>query len=383
MRDCFSATVIGAGVVGLAVAERLSREYRDVLLLERHESCGRETSSRNSEVIHAGIYYPAGFVKAALCREGNRLLYEACTEWRVPHRRVGKMIVAGGDEDGEELHRLRDQAERNGVMNLRFLTPREIRRLEPAVRAREALFSPSTGIVDSHRFMQALLSRLQTTGATAAFRSDVTAVRPDGDGFDVEINGGEYRFRTKVLVNSAGLASDRLAAMAGIDVDAADYRLKYCKGSYFSASAAPRLKHLVYPAPDRGKEGLGIHATVDLAGRVRFGPDVQYVERIDYDVDEGLRSRFHEAIRRYLPGLPAEVLQPDMCGIRPKLQGPGEPYRDFIIREESDRGFPGLVNLVGIESPGLTASLAIGHRVASLAEPFLEGFQNTRKRGLV
>lgn len=376
MRDCFSAAVIGAGVVGLAVAERLSREYRDVLLLERHESCGRETSSRNSEVIHAGIYYPAGFVKAALCLEGNRMLYEACTQWRVPHRRVGKMIVAGGEEDGQELHRLRTQAERNGVRDLRFLTPREIRRLEPAVRVREALFSPSTGIVDSHQLMQALLSRLQAAGATMAFRSDVTAIRPDGDGFDVEINGGEYRLQTKVLVNSAGLASDRLAAMAGIDVDAADYRLKFCKGSYFSASSAPRLKHLVYPAPDREKEGLGIHATVDLAGRVRFGPDVEYVDRIDYAVDERRRGRFHEAVRLYLPGIPAEALQPDMCGIRPKLQGPGEAYRDFIIREESERGLPGLISLVGIESPGLTASLAIGRRVAALAEPFLDGYRS-------
>lgn len=376
MRDCFSAAVIGAGVVGLAVAERLSREYRDVLLLERHESCGRETSSRNSEVIHAGIYYPAGFVKAALCLEGNRMLYEACAEWRVPHRRVGKMIVAGGEEDGQELHRLRTQAERNGVRDLRFLTPREIRRLEPAVRVREALFSPSTGIVDSHQLMQALLSRLQAAGATAAFRSDVTAIRPDGDGFDVEVNGGEYRLQTKVLVNSAGLASDRLAAMAGIDVDAADYRLKFCKGSYFSASSAPRLKHLVYPAPDREKEGLGIHATVDLAGRVRFGPDVEYVDRIDYAVDERRRGRFHEAVRRYLPGIPAEALQPDMCGIRPKLQGPGEAYRDFIIREESERGLPGLINLVGIESPGLTASLAIGRRVAALAEPLLDRYRS-------
>lgn len=376
MRDCFSATVIGAGVVGLAVAERLSREYRDVLLLERHESCGRETSSRNSEVIHAGIYYPTGFLKAVLCREGSRMLYEACTQWRVPHRRVGKMIVAGGEEDGQELHRLRTQAERNGVRDLRFLTPREIRRLEPAVRVREALFSPSTGIVDSHQLMQALLSRLQAAGATMAFRSDVTAIRPDGDGFDVEINGGEYRLQTKVLVNSAGLASDQLAAMAGIDVDAADYRLKFCKGSYFSASSAPRLKHLVYPAPDREKEGLGIHATVDLAGRVRFGPDVEYVDRIDYAVDERRRGRFHEAVRLYLPGIPAEALQPDMCGIRPKLQGPGEAYRDFIIREESERGLPGLISLVGIESPGLTASLAIGRRVSALAEPLLDGYRS-------
>jgi L-2-hydroxyglutarate oxidase LhgO len=375
LKDCFSATVIGAGVVGLAVGERLALDYRDVLLLERHESCGRETSSRNSEVIHAGIYYPTGFVKAALCLEGKRLLYEACAEWGVPHRRVGKMIVAGGDEDGQELHRLCTQAERNGVMDLHFLTPRKIRRLEPDVKAREALFSPSTGIVDSHRFMQALLSRLQTAGATVAFRSNVTAVRPDEDGFDVEINDGEYRFRTKALVNSAGLASDRLASMAGIDVDAAGYRLKYCKGSYFSASSAPHLKHLVYPAPDRGKEGLGIHATVDLAGRVRFGPDVEYVDRIDYTVDERRRDHFHEAVRRYLPGIPVEDLQPDMCGIRPKLQGPGEAYRDFVIREESDRGLPGLVNLVGIESPGLTASLAIGRRVAALVEPFLDAFR--------
>jgi L-2-hydroxyglutarate oxidase LhgO len=371
LRDRFSATVIGAGVVGLAVAERLSRTHRDVLVLERHETCGRETSSRNSEVVHAGIYYPPGFIKADLCREGNRLLYEACARWGVPHRRVGKLIVAGGEEDGQELHRIRAQAERNGVRDLRFLTPREIRRLEPHVRAREALYSPSTGIVDSHRFMQALLHSLQDAGAMAAFRSEVTAARPEDGGWGVEINGGEYRFRTRVLVNSAGLRSDRVAALCGIDVEAADYRIKYCKGSYFSASPAPSLRHLVYPAPEKGKEGLGIHATVDLAGRIRFGPDVEYVDRIDYAVDESRRGRFHEAVRRYLPGIEAEALQPDLCGIRPKLQGPDEAYRDFVIREESDRGLPGLVNLVGIESPGLTASLAIGRRVAALAEPFL------------
>lgn len=376
MTDSFSVTVIGAGVVGLAVAERLAREYRDVLVIERHEGFGRETSSRNSEVVHAGIYYPTGFVKAALCVEGSRLLYEACERWGVPHRRVGKMIVAGGEEDGQELQRIRAQAERNGVRDLRFLTPREIRRLEPDVRAREALYSPSTGIVDSHGLMQALLQRLREAGATAAFRSEATSFRPERDGWDVEINGGEYRFRTRVLVNSAGLAADRVAALCGIDVDAADYRLKFCKGSYFSASPAPALKHLVYPAPDREKEGLGIHATVDLAGRVRFGPDVEYVDRIDYGVDEGRRGRFHEAVRRYLPGMSADALHPDLCGIRPKLQGPGEPYRDFVIREESDRGLPGLINLVGIESPGLTASLAIGRSVAALAEPFLDGYRS-------
>jgi L-2-hydroxyglutarate oxidase LhgO len=354
--------------VGLAVAEELSRHFSGILLLEKKESHGQETSSRNSEVIHAGIYYPDGSLKASLCVEGRKLLYEACEKRDIPHKRIGKLIVATHSDEEEALQVLQGKAERNGVDDLLFLSGRVVHSLEPEVFASAALLSPSTGIIDSHSLMRALLLGATENGVTVAFRSCVTAAQFDGNRYDLEINGGEYRVASRVVVNSAGLQSDRVAAMAGIDLDREQYRLKPCKGSYFSVSPSPGLRHLVYPVPAPQHEGLGVHATIDLGGRVRFGPDVEYVDVIDYRVDEGKRDAFYESILKYLPGLRRESLSPDMCGIRPKLQGPGEDIRDFVIREESRLGLPRWVNLVGIESPGLTACLAIAKHVTAIVQ---------------
>jgi L-2-hydroxyglutarate oxidase LhgO len=371
-RHAFDITVIGAGVVGLAVAEELSRRYRNILLLERNDSHGQETSSRNSEVIHAGIYYPEGSLKAALCVEGRRILYEACGKRGIPHRRTGKLIVATNAAEEEALQALLGEAHANGVDDMLMLSGRVVRSLEPEVVATAGLLSPSTGIIDSHGLMRALLVAATGNGVTTAFRSRVTAAHYDGVRYELEINGGESLVASRTVVNSAGLQSDRVAALPGIDVDLEGYRLKLCKGSYFFASPAPRIRHLVYPVPTPRHEGLGVHATLDLGGRVRFGPDVEYVDAVDYRVDEARRDAFHESIVTYLPGLAKESLHPDLCGIRPKLQGPGEEVRDFVISEESRLGLPGWINLVGIESPGLTACLAIARKVADLVQPLME-----------
>jgi L-2-hydroxyglutarate oxidase LhgO len=367
----FDIAIIGAGVVGLAVAEELSKRFRDVLLLEKNESHGQETSSRNSEVIHAGIYYPEGSLKAALCIEGRKLLYEACEKRGIRYHRLGKLIVATNAEEEEALHGLQGKAHANGVDDVLMLSGRVVHSLEPEVMASAALLSPSTGIIDSHGLMRALFIGATGNGVTAVFRSCVTAAHYDGRLHELEINDGESRVASRVVINSAGLQSDRVAAMPGIDVDLEGYRLKLCKGSYFSASPPPRIRHLVYPVPTPKHEGLGVHATLDLGGRVRFGPDVEYVDTIDYRVDEGKRDAFHESIITYLPFLAKESLQPDMCGIRPKLQGPGEEIRDFVIAEESRLGIPGWINLVGIESPGLTACMAIARSVADLVKHVL------------
>lgn len=369
--DAFQITIIGAGLIGLAIAEELSRTFQDVLVLEKNTDFGQETSSRNSEVIHAGLHYPPQYLKTSLCIQGNRLLYETCRQRGIPHKRLGKLIVAVNPEEYQELEKIWERARENGVTDLSRLDQKQVRRLEPAVKAEAALFSPSTGIIDTHSLMRSFLINAEERGAVMAFRSCVTAIHLADRCYEVEINGGEYRFTTKLLVNCAGLYADKIAALAGMDIDKLSYRLKYCKGNYFTLSPAPQLRHLVYPVPVKNNEALGIHATLDLHNRVRFGPDSMYIRELEYSVNETNKDNFYQAIKKYLPGIALAQLQPDMCGIRPKLQGPGEPHRDFIIREEQDNGFPGLINLIGIESPGLTASMAIGRYVAALAEKFL------------
>jgi L-2-hydroxyglutarate oxidase LhgO len=369
--DSLNITVIGAGVVGLSIAEELSAKYKRVLLIEKNDGFGQETSSRNSEVIHAGIYYPHGFLKASLCTEGNRLLYDLCRERNIPHKRLGKLIVAANDEECERLENIKKHAEGNGVSDLTLLGKKQALTLEPEVSAKAAIYSPSTGIIDSHSLMRSFCIRAESSGAVIALRSKVTAIHAKDGIYELETNGGEYRFHTRVIINSAGLYSDSIAAMAGIDIERYGYRLKYCKGNYFSASPAPKLNHLVYPLPPENTESLGIHATLDLGNRVKFGPDSQYTDEIEYSIDEGRRESFYQSIIKYLPGLKPEYLHPDTCGIRPKLQGPGEAYRDFIIKDERDIGYPGLINLIGIESPGLTSCVAIARYVKALVAPYL------------
>jgi len=365
MSQAFQVIIIGAGVVGLAVAYELAGEYDNVLLLEKNDRFGQETSSRNSEVIHAGIYYPSGLKKALYCREGNARLYEFCRKHGVAHQKTGKLIVAAQRTETEELTALKMQAEANDVGDLQFLAQKQIKQMEPDVQASDALFSPSTGIIDSHGLMRCLLAEAERGGAMVVYRSEVTGIEYDGHSYNLTVND-DYRVKTRILINSAGLHSDKIAAMAGIDIDERGYRLKFCRGSYFSASPSPRLRHLVYPVPAKNRVGLGVHATLDLAGRVRFGPDTEYTDALDYSIDPAKKASFYSAIRTYLPGLHMDSLHPDMSGIRPKLQGPDEPYRDFVVEEETEAGYPGFVNLIGIESPGLTSCLSIADHVASL-----------------
>jgi L-2-hydroxyglutarate oxidase LhgO len=364
----FGVVVIGGGAVGLAIAARLSGRT-DVVLLERHASWGQETSSRNSEVIHAGLYYPEGSLKAKLCVRGNALLYERCARRRITHRPLTKIVTATEAQELPALEKLLGRGRANGV-DLRMLTAEEVHDLEPNVRSVGAIFSPSTGVVNAHDLMDDYARQAEMGGAILRARCEVVAISYEGSDYHVTVRSGplEETVSTERLVNAAGLSSDTVAAMAGIDVDAAGYRLHYCKGSYFAL--APRkwglLSRLVYPVP--GNESLGVHAVLDVSGRVRFGPDVEYLatRQIDYAVDESLRAAFGAAARRYLPAVEDEDLTPDISGVRAKLQAKGEPVRDFVIQEESARGRPGLVNLIGIDSPGLTSSPAIAEYVESL-----------------
>jgi len=361
--------IVGAGAVGLATAAALAAAGRSVAVLERGAGIARETTSRNSQVLHAGLYYPPGSWKARLCREGRERLYERCQRLRIPHRRIGKLVVAVEEAERAGLERLRALGTENGAPGLAVVDGAEVRRLEPAVRAVAALVSPDTGIVDAHSLCLSWLAEAEEHGAWLALRHEVVSIERTGDGFRVEAvdpGGGRARLECAALVNAAGLDSDRVAALAGIDVDARGWRLRPCKGDYFAlAPGAPlRVGRLVYPLP--AGAGLGIHVTLDLGGRIRFGPDAEYVERARYDVDPAKAALFAAAAGRYLPGLRAEWLTPDQAGVRPKLAGPGEAFRDFVVEEASGDGLPGLVNLIGIESPGLTAAPAIATRVVSL-----------------
>lgn len=364
----FGVAVVGGGVVGLAVAARLAPRAA-LILLERHPRHGTEASSRNSEVVHAGMYYSPGSLKARLCRSGNALLYEFCARHDVPHRRTGKLIVATRAEETAALDALYERGRANGVA-LERLTGAAARALEPNVPAVAALLSPATGIVSAHGLMDALLHQALAAQAVVQTRSEVVALQRRSADWDVVVRSGEREesFTAERVVNAAGLDSDTVAALAGVEVAAAGYTLRYWKGSYFSAPPArwSLVSRLVYPVPDA--VSLGVHVVISLDGRVRFGPDAEYLEdrRRDYSVDEARRPAFAAGARRLLPALREDELFPDMAGIRAKLQGPGEGPRDFVIAEESARGRPGLVDLVGIDSPGLTSALAIAGEVERL-----------------
>lgn len=359
--------VIGAGVVGLALARELAMAGREVALLEAEDRFGTGTSSRNSEVIHAGMYYPPGSLKARLCLEGNSALYEYCQAKDVGHRRCGKLIVATAPGQLDALRRLQAQAEANGL-TLPWLEGDQAAALEPLLECRAALASPGTGIVDSHGLMQALLRDAEAHGAAVVFQSPVAGGAPAPDGLELELGGAEpMRVLAGQVFNCAGLQARQVArAIRGVP-EAAVPPIHLAKGNYYSLAGAAPFSRLVYPVPEAA--GLGVHLTLDLGGQARFGPDVEWVERIDYDVDPGRADSFYAAIRRYWPGLPDGALRPAYAGIRPKLQGPGEPFRDFLIQGEAEHGIRGLWNLLGIESPGLTACLSLARLVARQARP--------------
>ena len=371
--DKVEIIIIGAGVVGLAVAAEISARQpgRSLVLMEKNDSFGAETSSRNSEVIHAGIYYPTGSLKAGLCVEGKQLLYQFCDRWKIPYRRCGKIIVATTDEEALSLGTLLARARANGVEDLLELGPSQLAALEPHIRAEQALLSPSTGVINSHALMGRLEQNALQKGVLPAYRHPVHDIEPLDKGYRVFFtnpDGSSDALECELLINSAGLKSDQIAALAGIDFDQAGYRIHLCKGEYFSLppSRAKLVNHLIYPPPLHELTGLGIHATKTLDGRLRLGPNAVYVKEEDYSIDPAQGPRFFGAVQAFMPFIEENDLEPDMAGIRPKLSGPGESFRDFVICEESERGRPGLINLVGIESPGLTACLAIARMVEKM-----------------
>jgi len=354
--ESVDAIVIGAGVIGLAVARELARGGREVVILEAEDAIGTHTSSRNSEVIHAGIYYPKESLKARSCVAGKELLYEYCVAHGVPHRRSGKLIVASENSQMGELEQIQRKAHANGVTDVVWMTRDQALALEPALACVAALYSPSTGIIDSHALMLAYLGDAEDRGAMLALKSPLVNASVQADGFTLRVDGAEP-IKTRVLVNSAGLRAPSVARrIEGFSETLVPGEF-YAKGNYYSLRAKSPFSRLVYPVPEPG--GLGVHVTLDLAGQARFGPDVEWIERIDYNVDPRRAERFYAAIRRYWPALPDGALAPGYSGIRPKTAGPGEPAPDFAVQGPRVHGVPGLVHLFGIESPGLTSSLAL------------------------
>ncbi|WP_017233650.1 NAD(P)/FAD-dependent oxidoreductase [Pandoraea sp. B-6] len=362
--DKVDCVVIGAGIVGLAVARAMAMAGREVIILESERAIGTGTSSRNSEVIHGGIYYPPGSLKATLCVEGKHRLYAFCASHGVAHRRCGKLIVATSDRQVGELEAIAANACASGVDDLQWLTAGEVARREPALQTFGALLSPSTGIVDSHGLMLALQGDAQSAGAMLAFDARVVGARvghADGIELDVDTAGVTSTLCASIVINSAGLhAVDVARTFVGLAPEYIPPRY-YAKGSYFTCAQRAPFSHLIYPVPEPG--GLGVHLTLDLAGQARFGPNVAWVDEIDYTVNAADGDGFYAAVRRYWPALADGALQPGYAGIRPKISAPGEPAADFRIDGPAVHGVAGLVNLFGIESPGLTASLAIAEAV--------------------
>jgi L-2-hydroxyglutarate oxidase LhgO len=355
--------VVGAGVIGLAVARALARARREVIVVEGERGIGAGVSSRNSEVIHAGIYYRTGLDKTRLCVDGKAMLYAFCQEFGVPHKRCGKLLVAVNAGEVDKLTAIRAQAEANGVTDLVWLSGEDARALEPALVAERALLSPSTGIIDAHAFMLALRGDAEAHGAMFAFETPVLAGHTSGHGLVIEVGGpAPMRLAAGLVVNAAGLGAQALArTIAGMPADKIP-PLHLAKGNYFSLGGRSPFSRLIYPMPTEG--GLGVHLTLDLAGQAKFGPDVEWVDAIDYNVDPGRAPCFYAAIRTYWPGLPEDALQPGYAGVRPKIARPGGSTTDFLLQTEKEHGVAGLINLFGIESPGLTASLAIADRLA-------------------
>ena len=360
--------IIGAGIVGLAVASEIARQKAGVFVFEKNHTFGLETSSRNSEVIHSGIYYPEDSLKARLCIEGKGLLYELCEQHGIGYKKLGKIIVAAEEDEVKQLEKLYQQGEKNGVKDLTFLSRTELKTLEPKIEGRAGLLSPSTGIVDSHALLKFFYGQASERGVKFVFNSEVVGVEKAGDKYRIQIKDREgiSTFVAYMVINAAGLNSDRIARMSGINVAQAGYQLHYCKGEYFSLSPKWRnaVSRLVYPAPEQA--GLGIHLTTTLDGKMRLGPNARYVDIVDYKVDDSQKRVFYRAAKKFLPYVEFEDLEPEFAGIRPKLQAPGEAFRDFVIAHEYRAGFPGLINLIGIESPGLTASPSVAKYVAKI-----------------
>jgi L-2-hydroxyglutarate oxidase LhgO len=359
--------IIGAGIVGLAVAARLSERNEAVYVFEKNKKSGQETSSHNSGVIHSGIHYPKDSLKAKLCVNGNSMIYDICEKYKISYDKLGKLTVAIEEEEMDELGKLMKMGEDNGVEGLKFLEREDVKKLEPNVEVEKALHSPSTGIVEPDELMNHFYAQVRSNRAIVATETEVTGLRKTDFGYELSGTsvGEKFTVTAKTVINCAGLYSDRIAAMLGLDVDKLGYKLHYCKGDYFRVSGKPPVRMLVYPVP-KGP-GLGIHLTPDLSGTVRLGPNAYYVNDIDYNVESN-EKEFREDVRRFLPRILEYNIQIDSSGIRPKLQGPEDSFRDFVIKHEADKDLFGFINLIGIESPGLTASPAIGDFISEIYE---------------
>jgi L-2-hydroxyglutarate oxidase LhgO len=359
-------TIIGAGAVGLAVGAKLSERKRTVLILEKNTSFGQEASSRNSEVIHSGLYYPKRSLKTVLCVKGRKLLYNYLKENSINHQKTGKIIVATNNKEISELEVLKKNGLENGVEGLRILDRKELENLEPEVTACCGLLSPETGIIDSHRLMQSFIARLRSNNATISYNSEVSAIKKTPDGYEVRLANEDLSLKTRAVINCAGISSDKISRMAGLDADSCGYRIRLSKGCYFRLNKKLGINKLIYPVPSAKLIDLGIHVTKDLSGSLRLGPDAEYVNEVEYSVSESKRQAFFDSAAKYLRNIRISDISPDTAGFRAKLQGPGEDFRDFVIKHENDKGLPGFINLAGIESPGLTSSLAIAEYVENI-----------------
>jgi len=361
--------IIGAGVIGLGIASKLSEFISDIVVIEKNDSYGQETSSRNSEVIHAGLYYPPNSLKAKTCLEGRRLLYEICAKNGIPYRKTAKLVISFNQEGSDKIRKIYENARNRGVTNLDFLTSSAIKKLEPSLVAKEGFLSRETGILDTHSLMKFLYNQAKSYGVTFAFSTQVIGIDKRGSGYQVTVkepSGDNFTLKSPTIINAAGLCSDKIAQMAGINIDKYSYKLYYCRGQYFRIKNPSKfsIKRLVYPPPTA--VDLGIHITPDLSGGLRLGPDAKYISEISYAISDNDKVHFYKSIRNFLPKLKLEDLIPDTVGIRPKLQKETEDFRDFVISEESQKGFKGFVNLIGIESPGFTACLSIAEIVKNI-----------------
>jgi L-2-hydroxyglutarate oxidase LhgO len=371
-------TIIGAGVVGLAVAHFIAQSGRSVMLLEKYDSFGQVTSSRNSEVIHASIYYSQNSLKGRLCLEGNEMMYEICRENKIPHKNTGKLIVATDEKQVAELPALLATAKGNGAKGVRIVQAGEIKEIEPKVFALAGIWCPSSGIVDSHSLMRFFEASAISNDANCVYNAEVDGLKRTSNGWIVSVRQGgsdEFQFLSSMVINCAGLDAWRIAEMAGIDIDSAGYRTNMRKGMYFRAMRKFELfpECLIYPVPPL-PDTVGIHTVQDTAGGMRLGPHFVPAKEIEYSVDESLHNFIYGECHKFLPFLGPEDIQADMAGIQPDLHKWGEPSKDFVIRHEIDRGLPGLINLINIGSPGLTSSPAIGRKVCGMAEEYFEYF---------
>lgn len=364
-------TIIGSGVIGLAIASQLSSRYDNIFVVEKHKQFGQETSSRNSEVIHSGIYYPKGSLKAQMCVQGRKLLYKTCKNEGIEFNNCGKLIVATQEEELKSLNVLLDKAKSNNVHDLQLLDRKEVLEIEPNISVIKALYSPSTGIIDTHGLMKYFERTSIINGVNFAYDSEVKGISKHNNGYQVELNdadGNPFTFSTSIIINCAGLEADKIASLVGIKN--AGYQIYFCKGEYFRINPPKNrlVNRLVYPVPGKKLVGLGIHSTIDLSGGLKLGPSAFYLEDnvYDYSVNSNNSYDFYVSAKKFLPFIEPDDLSPEMAGIRPKIQAPGGDTRDFIIKNEQDQGFPNFINLIGIESPGLTSCMAIAEYVENL-----------------